>query len=120
MGMQIAARLLDERKRLKMNQTDFALAGGVVLRTYVNYEKKGHPLPDASFFQGIHKAGADVFYIITGQKAPLAAMAPLAHYSLDVGTALQSLQDALNAGISAGKIGVEQIRAMELLARAMV
>lgn len=119
MDMQIAARLLDERKRLNMNQTDFAAAGGVVLRTYVNYEKKGHPLPDASFFQGIHKAGADVFYIITGQRTGLAAMEPAASYTTDVGQGLQSLQDALKSGIAAGKIGVSQIKAMELLVRSM-
>lgn len=118
MNMQIAARLLDERRRLKMNQTDFAAAGGVVLRTYVNYEKKGHPLPDASFLHGIHAAGADVLYVITGSRSPT-TREPLASYTADVSGALQSLQCAIDAGIQAGKIGVEQIRAMELLARAM-
>ena len=119
MSIQIATRLLDERKRLQMNQTDFAAAGGVVLRTYVNYEKKGHPLPDAAFLQGIHAAGADVLYIITGTRV-LTAREPAATYAVDVGGAMQSLIDAIDVGIRAGKIGVEQIRAMELLARAMI
>lgn len=69
-------RLLEERKRLGLNQDEMALAGGVAKRTYCNYEA-GDREPGAAFLEAIAKAGADVVYILTGMRAlPVAAPVP--------------------------------------------
>lgn len=113
MDMQLATRLLQERKRLNLSQTEFAAAGGVVLRTYVNYEK-GHPVPDASFLQGIQKTGADVLYILTGEKSSMVGNSPS-----DASLALQSLIGALKEGVASGRISLAQIQAIDGLIRSL-
>lgn len=65
--MTIGARLLEERNRLGMNQTEFATRGGVGKATQINYEK-GERSPDASYLQAIADEGADVLYIVTGKR----------------------------------------------------
>lgn len=60
-------RLKEERKRLKKNQDEMANLGGVAKSTYCNYEA-GSRAPDALFLSGIAQAGADVIYILTGQR----------------------------------------------------
>ena len=64
----ISERLLEERKRLGLNQDQMAEIGGVAKRTYCNYES-GEREPMASFFAAIAAAGADVQYILTGMRA---------------------------------------------------
>ncbi|AQT54085.1 transcriptional regulator [Burkholderia cenocepacia] len=61
-----SVRLRLERKRLGMNQTEFAAAGGVQQHAQVNYEK-GARLPDASYLMGIAELGVDVQYLLTGR-----------------------------------------------------
>lgn len=61
----ISERLLEERKRLGLNQDQMAETGGVAKRTYCNYES-GEREPMGSFFSSISAAGADVQYILTG------------------------------------------------------
>lgn len=125
MNIQLAERLLEERKRLRLNQTEFAAAGGVVLRTYVNYEKKGHPLPDVNFLQGIHNAGADVMYILTGVRQGMSAGTELlmqettAPYVTEMNRAATSLQSALRDSLSSGRLSVPQLQALELLIRSI-
>ncbi len=63
----IGERIKEERKRLELNQTDFASLGGVQRTAQTNYEK-GERFPDAAYLASIEKAGADVRYIITGQR----------------------------------------------------
>lgn len=63
----ISERLLEERKRLGLNQQQMADLGGVVKRTYCNYEA-GEREPMGGFFTAIATAGADVQYILTGIK----------------------------------------------------
>lgn len=65
--MTIGARLLEERNRLGLNQTEFAARGGVGKATQINYEK-GERSPDASYLQAIADEGADVLYIVTGRR----------------------------------------------------
>ena len=69
-----ARRLLEERKRLKMNQDAMAEAAQVAKSTYCNYEA-GKRAPDALALAHLAQAGADVLYILTGQRAA-GALAP--------------------------------------------
>lgn len=61
-------RLLEERKRLKMNQDAMAEAAQVAKSTYCNYEA-GKRAPDALALANLAAAGADVLYILTGKRA---------------------------------------------------
>ncbi len=64
----IGQRLLEERKRLGFNQTKFAALGGAAKRTIIDWEKDV-AYPNAAFLAAIGKAGADVLYIVTGQRS---------------------------------------------------
>ena len=63
----IGSRLRAERKRLGYKQEDFAQKGGVAVQTLRKYESDARR-PDADYLAGIADAGADVSYIITGQR----------------------------------------------------
>lgn len=69
------SRLKDERVRLGLNQTEFAEMAGVQKRAQVNYEA-GERSPDAKYLTAIAAAGADVLYILTGQRAGGSAAPP--------------------------------------------
>lgn len=64
-----------------MNQVDFGAVGGVKKLAQINYEK-GERHPDSAYLAAIAAAGANVHYILTGQKtapsssAHAPAMAP--------------------------------------------
>jgi transcriptional regulator with XRE-family HTH domain len=60
-------RLIEERKRLGLNQDKMAEKGGVAKRTYCDYES-GVSEPKASFFSAIAAEGVDVQYILTGTR----------------------------------------------------
>ena len=66
-------RLKLERRRLRMNQTDFAAAGGVQKHAQVNYEK-GTRCPDAGYLAGIAEVGVDVQYVLTGRTSEPATL----------------------------------------------
>lgn len=66
-NLTIPARLLEERTRLKMNQTEFAARGGVGKNTQISYEK-GDSYPDAAYLGAMAAEGVDVLYIITGKR----------------------------------------------------
>jgi transcriptional regulator with XRE-family HTH domain len=79
----ISERLLEERKRLGLNQEKMAEIGGVAKRTYCNYES-GEREPMGSFFTAIAAAGADVQYILTGSRTqPIGALSPRQQALLD-------------------------------------
>lgn len=61
-------RLREERERLGFNQTDFAALGGLTKLTQLNYEQNKRA-PDGTYLAAIAKVGADVQYIITGQRS---------------------------------------------------
>ena len=73
--MNISDRLREERERLGMNQVDFGAVGGVKKLAQINYEK-GERSPDSAYLAAIAAAGADVLYILTGQRAGGAAAPP--------------------------------------------
>ncbi|UCV13777.1 helix-turn-helix domain-containing protein [Quatrionicoccus australiensis] len=63
----IGERLLEERDRLGLSQSDLAVSGLVTMRSQRNYEK-GDRFPDAAYLSAIASVGADVRYIVTGQR----------------------------------------------------
>src|SRR3972149_1178502 len=63
----IGTRLREERERLHLNQTDFAQLGRAAKRSQVRYES-GDKSPDAEYLAGVANAGADVLYIVTGER----------------------------------------------------
>lgn len=70
--LPIGERLREERDRLGLNQSDFAALGGIGRKTQFNYES-GERVPDGAYLAAIAAAGADVLYILTGQRvAPVA------------------------------------------------
>lgn len=68
-------RLRAERTRLGLNQTDFAALADVTKKTQMLYEA-GDRVPDADYMAAIANAGADMYYIITGQKIIVPTQAP--------------------------------------------
>lgn len=60
-------RLRAERTRLGLNQTDFAALAGVTKKTQMLYEA-GERVPDTNYMAALGQAGADLYFIITGQK----------------------------------------------------
>lgn len=69
----LSARLLEERKRLGFNQVDFGELGGVSKWTQLNYEK-GTNNPDLDYLMKIGQSGADILYILTGNRSASAAL----------------------------------------------
>lgn len=69
----IGMRLCEERQRLgNKTQTDFAEFAGVKRNAQSAYEN-GDRFPDADYLAKIALKGADVLYIVTGQRSsPLA------------------------------------------------
>ncbi|TAL53800.1 helix-turn-helix transcriptional regulator [Pandoraea sp.] len=59
-------RLREERKRLGLNQADFAKQGGVKKDAQLNYEN-GTRRPDASYLEALAAIGVDVLYVLTGE-----------------------------------------------------
>lgn len=66
--MDISVRLKEERERLGMTQEAFGQSGGVLKRAVIHYER-GERVPDALFLTRVAAAGADVLYILTGQRS---------------------------------------------------
>lgn len=63
----IGERLKEERERLKLSVAEFSASAGVSDRTQRNYEA-GQRLPDAKYLFHAGNMGADVDYILTGQR----------------------------------------------------
>ena len=70
-------RLRTERERLELSQQGLAEKCGVTARSQRNYES-GERNPDSAYLAAIAAAGADVLYILTGQRSGVAAAAPVA------------------------------------------
>jgi transcriptional regulator with XRE-family HTH domain len=71
--LSIGDRLRAERLRLGYTQPDFASIGGVSKNTLLGYEKGNGASPAADFLAAIHAVGADVMFIVTGQRSLAAA-----------------------------------------------
>ncbi|KAF1021870.1 MAG: hypothetical protein GAK30_01559 [Paracidovorax wautersii] len=63
-------RLVEERKRLGLNQSDFGALGGVKKHAQLNYES-GLRNPDSSYLEAIALHGVDVGYLLTGVRLPV-------------------------------------------------
>ena len=65
----ISDRLREQREALGMTQAELAEKCGIAARSQRNYES-GERSPDADYMAAIARAGADVLYILTGQRNP--------------------------------------------------
>lgn len=63
--MEIHTRLLEERQRLALNQSEMAEQGGVSKNTQINYEA-GRSAPDARYLAALAERGLDVLYVVSG------------------------------------------------------
>ncbi len=72
---EICDRLREVREALGLSQQALAERCGITARSQRNYES-GERLPDAAYLAAIAAAGADVLYILTGQRAGGAAVPP--------------------------------------------
>lgn len=70
--MGIPDRLQEERNRLGMSQAAFADAIGSTKRSVINWEG-GSASPSAAVMAAIATAGADVLYILTGERSQAVA-----------------------------------------------
>ncbi|MBN4667193.1 helix-turn-helix transcriptional regulator [Pandoraea nosoerga] len=59
-------RLKHERKRLGLNQEEFAAHGGVKRYAQLNYEN-GTRKPDSDYLEAIAALGVDVLFVLTGR-----------------------------------------------------
>lgn len=73
--MTISKRLLEERKRLKMSQTEFAQCAGTTKKSQIEYEKERLPA-FAAYLAAIAAAGVDVQYVLTGQRSAEPMLTP--------------------------------------------
>lgn len=95
--MTIGARLREERRRLAKNQTELASIGGVQISAQTNYENDKRA-PDADYLAAIAEAGADIQYIVTGQRGT-----PRHATGVDEPLMMAVLQLLKNAAKAAGK-----------------
>lgn len=93
----IGRRLREERRRLGLNQDDFAELGGVKKNAQLHYEN-GSRSPDAAYLTAIAEAGVDVLYVLTGSYS--AGMLPTDESQLLAG------YRALDARGKAGVLGM--------------
>lgn len=70
----MAQRLIEERLAKGWSASDMARHGGVTPAAIYYYEKGRRP--DSEFLAAIAAAGADVLYILTGQRSAGTAAAP--------------------------------------------
>ncbi|NCU64630.1 helix-turn-helix transcriptional regulator [Acidovorax sp. 210-6] len=73
--MDISTRLQEERKRLGLTQEAVAAQLGATKRSVINWEG-GAALPGAEVLARYAAAGADVLYILTGQRQGGASAPP--------------------------------------------
>lgn len=89
----ISKRLLEERKRLKMSQTEFAQCAGTTKKSQIEYEKERLPA-FAAYLAAIAAAGVDVQYVLTGQRS---AEPVLTHEEKNLLDAWQNAPQAVRA-----------------------
>jgi transcriptional regulator with XRE-family HTH domain len=89
-------RLLEERKRLGLNQDQMAELGGIAKGTYFNYEA-GKREPGGNFLAAIAEGGADVQYILTGiHNQQAVTVEPPANYAILTRKKLDKVVDDLS------------------------
>lgn len=79
----IAIRLKEAREKLGLSQQALAEHCGITARSQRNYES-GERLPDAAYLAEFLALGADLTYVLTGQRDPLVpALDPAEQVLLD-------------------------------------
>lgn len=76
--MELPERLAEERKRLRLTQTELGELGGVTKKTQLGYEK-GLSSPTADYLQRIASAGVDVAFVLTGRTSEAVQPPPANH-----------------------------------------
>ncbi|MBU1332357.1 MAG: helix-turn-helix domain-containing protein [Gammaproteobacteria bacterium] len=66
----IGERLREERERLRLSQAAFGEIGGVKANAQGKYES-GERFPSADYLAAVALHGADVLYVVTGERKPL-------------------------------------------------
>ncbi|EQA9810909.1 TPA: helix-turn-helix domain-containing protein [Klebsiella oxytoca] len=67
--MSLGTRLVEERKRLGLNQADFGALAGCARNTQANYEREERS-PDSKYLSSLAVNGVDVLYVLTGKRTP--------------------------------------------------
>lgn len=113
--MTFGERLKEERKRLGMNQTEFALLGGVVKFTQINYEK-GDNVPNLDYLAKLGASGVDAYYILTGQRIPTPTSDQLQPFPqrLDAMVKAEQLKGAGNGLLLRDLLAIAQRLALKL------
>ncbi|MDF0606651.1 helix-turn-helix transcriptional regulator [Neisseriaceae bacterium TC5R-5] len=109
--VSICKRLREERERLGFNQTDFAAIGGVGRKSQFNYEE-GERQPDAAYLAAISTTGADVQYILTGQRQGQGLGASAVHQAVLDAIDLLSLEKKIDSNQLATAITKLAIRSV--------
>lgn len=108
-GMEFFERLREERKRLKLSQTELATLAGTTKNSQLNYEK-GKICPSATYLAAIAKAGVDVQYVLTGQRAAAPVLTPRQKALIDLYEAAPpSIQTAALAVLTTGQSGMSGV-----------
>jgi len=98
---EICDRLREARESLGLSQQALAERCGITARSQRNYES-GERLPDAAYLAAIAAAGADVLYILTGQRMGGASAPPPARAVSDGDRVLLDNFHAAPAQVQAG------------------
>ena len=100
--MEFFERLREERKRLKLNQSQLAALAGTTKNSQLNYEK-GNVCPSATYLAAIAAAGVDVQYVLTGRRSAEPVLTPEEKNLLDAWqNAPQAVRAAALAELQAG------------------
>lgn len=100
--LDIASRVREERERLGFSQTAFAAIAEATRNSQLNWEK-GSAAPNATALAAWAKVGADVLYIVTGQR------------SVDLASALSSDEEVLLNAYRAAPVAVRNAALAVLL-----
>lgn len=108
----IGARLKEERLRLGLSQEAFAALADASKPSQVRYENGGRS-PDADYLLAIHEAGADLLYILTGERSMSPAPLPSADdLPPRLRARLAAAIEAVEAGLDAtGRVAPPAVKA---------
>lgn len=113
----LGQRLKEERERLRLSQIDFAAVGGAKKHSQINYEAD-RTAPDTNYLSALSTCGADIVYILTGERGGVRPLANGGFEVLDLASSIAQLgRRAQNA--TAAEI-IAQMRADELDAQEAV
>lgn len=92
--MKISDRLKAERERLGYSQEEWALIAQIHRNTQAKYEK-GEGSPNVEYLAAINSIGADIDYIITGEKTVYREASPEFECSI-ISMIIEQLEIVLN------------------------